>query len=60
MFIKSMYGPIHFNASGRIMIDAVGFKQFNPNYGIKDSNGIMDNMTDDLVFMCYPFLKNLP
>lgn len=56
MFIKSMYGPIHFNASGRIMIDAVGFKQFNPNYGIKDSNGIMDNMTDDLVFMCYPFL----
>jgi adenylate kinase family enzyme len=57
MFIKSMYGPIHFNASGRIMIDAVGFKQFNPNYGLRDSNGTMDSMSDDLVFMCYPFLN---
>jgi adenylate kinase family enzyme len=57
MFIRSMYGPIYFNATGRIMIDPVGFKQFNPNYSNKESYGTMDMMPDDMVFMCWPYLN---
>lgn len=59
MFKQSYYGPIHFNAKGRVMIDSLGFKTMNPNYdrSFHHNNKQVCNpdIPDDLKFMTWPF-----
>lgn len=59
MFRQSYYGPTHFKATGRIMIDTVGFKTMNPNYDRSFHNNNKNicnpDIPEDLRFMTWPF-----
>lgn len=60
MFKQSMYGPVHFNAVGRLMIDAVGFKIQNPNYERsyhQNKNVCVPDIPEELLYMTWPFLS---
>lgn len=61
MFRETQYGPVHFVATGRIMVDPVGFSTINPNYS-KSSHqqqhqqqSSITEIPEDLRFMMYPF-----
>jgi len=57
MFRKTQYGPFHFNANGRIMIDSLGFQQNLPNYIYDESNAQeTKEILPDFYFMCWPTL----
>ena len=65
MFKMGMYGPVYFESTGRIMIDPVGYKNYNPNsnralfnvgannYGGDDS-AVCEDIPDELLFMTSP------
>jgi len=60
MFKESMYGPVHFNATGRVMVDVVGFNTTNPNYDRthrQSKNVCNPDVPEDLLFMTHPFLQ---
>lgn len=60
MFRSSMYGEVHFNATGRLMIDALGFKTINPNYeryNHESKNVCNPIIPDELKYMTWPFLQ---
>lgn len=51
-----------FKADGRVMIDEMSFTRMNPEYpkvfGQKrNNNNVIENIPDELLFMCWPFLK---
>lgn len=65
MFKKGMYGPVYFKADGRVMVDAIGYKNNNPNsnrqlyhmggkYGNEETK--CEDIPDDLLFMTSPTL----
>ncbi|ARF08289.1 AAA family ATPase [Catovirus CTV1] len=58
MFKQSYYGPINFNAKGRVMVDVIGFKTMNPNYERYHNNRQVcnPNIPDELKFMTWPFV----
>ena len=59
IFKQTMYGAVHVNALGRVVVDAVGFKTINANYCRLDNpnrNICNPNIADELLFMTWPFL----
>lgn len=60
MFRKSQYGPIYFKADGRIMVDPIGFKTMNPNYGGYNNHEQKQvceaDLPDYLLYMTSPFI----
>ena len=57
MFVKTQFGLNKFNATGRVIIDFNGFKQFNTNYGVPQfSSDTFDHLSDDMLYMLYPFM----
>lgn len=66
MFKMGMYGPVYFDSTGRIMIDPIGYKNYNPNsnrrlfnignnhYGNDSNDAICESIPDDLLFMTSP------
>jgi len=57
MLAKTSFGYIKFNATGRVIIDYNGFKQFNPNYGLPHpKSSELDIISDDMIYMFYPYL----
>ena len=57
MFVKTQFGLNKFNATGRVIVDFNGFKQFNPNYGVPQfSSSEFEHLSDDMVYMLYPFM----
>ncbi len=60
MFVQSLYGPVPFQADGRIMVDPTGFRKNMPNYSSPGTYGKTvecESIPDDLLFMCYPFVN---
>jgi hypothetical protein len=71
MFYDTPYGPIHFNACGRIMVDKIGYSSQNPNdrdgmsmsrgYGGHGSHNqgpqTFDTIPDELLYLTWPFMK---
>lgn len=57
MFKKTPYGIYKFRADGRVMVDPIGFTKKNPSYvktyGLTDC----EDVPEDLMFMCYPFVN---
>lgn len=59
MYVNTMYGPMHFNARGRVMLDPIGYKIENPNHDRMhhgEPKMIMSDIPDDLLFMTSPFM----
>ncbi len=57
MQVKTSFGYIKFNATGRVVIDYNGFKQFNPNYGLPHPKSAeLEIISDDMIYMFYPYL----
>jgi hypothetical protein len=57
MQVKTSFGYIKFNATGRVVIDYNGFKQFNPNYGLPHpKSSELEIISDDMIYMFYPYL----
>ena len=56
MQYKTCYGIVNFRAQGRIMIDINGFDQFNPNYQSSRTDSDVNDMSDDILFLCSPFI----
>lgn len=57
MQVKTSFGYIKFNATGRVVVDYNGFKQFNPNYGLPHAKSSeLDIISDDMIYMFYPYL----
>lgn len=54
MFINTMYGPMHFNSNGRIMIDHIGSRKNKPDayYGNKTT---FDTIPEELLYLTWPF-----
>lgn len=60
MFYKTMYGNVHFEASGRVMIDKIGYKTINPNDKDKVDVGTsqtFDEIPEELLYLTWPFVK---
>lgn len=57
MFRKTPYGIYKFRADGRAMVDPVGFTKKMPGY--ERTHGLTDceDVPEDLMFMCYPFVN---
>lgn len=66
MFYESMYGNVHFNAHGRIMVDKIGYNVVNPN-DIDNMNHRFQHegekhqtfteIPDDALYLAWPFFK---
>ena len=60
MFRRTYYGIYKFSADGRCIVDPIGFSKKMPSYSGNSNNyGLADceNVTEDLMFMCYPFVN---
>ena len=61
MFRNSQYGPVHFNATGRLMVDPVGFRMMNPNYERQyadhGKNVCNPEIPEELLFLAWPFIS---
>lgn len=57
MFRQTPYGVYKFRADGRCMIDPIGFSKKMPSY--TRTHGLTDceDVPEDLMFMCYPFVN---
>lgn len=56
MFINTMYGPMHFDSTGRIMIDHVGSRKNLPkNNYYNDKPVLFETIPDDLLYLTWPF-----
>lgn len=57
MFRQTPYGIYKFRADGRVMVDPIGFSRKMPSYST--SRGLVDceDVPEDLMFMCYPFVN---
>jgi hypothetical protein len=57
MFRKTSYGIYKFRVDGRAMVDPIGFIKKMPGY--ERTNGLIDceDIPEDLMFMCYPFVN---
>lgn len=57
MFRQTPYGIYKFRADGRCMIDPIGFTKkmpiYSKTYGLTDC----EDVPEDLMFMCYPFVN---
>lgn len=59
MFKQSFWGPVYFNAKGRVMVDPIGFKNMNPNLDRHyHQQKIVCNpdIPEDLRFMTWPYV----
>lgn len=68
MFYNTMWGAVHFNATGRLMVDRVGYTSCNPNdrefanrhhksFGSTNNNNLFTEIPDDLLYLTWPFMK---
>jgi len=57
MFRQTPYGIYKFRADGRVMVDPIGFSKKMPSYS--RNHGLIDceDVPEDLMFMCYPFVN---
>lgn len=57
MFRNTPYGIYKFRADGRVMIDPIGFSKKMPSY--TRQHGLIDceDVPEDLLYMCYPFVN---
>lgn len=57
MFRQTPYGIYKFRADGRCMVDPIGFTKKMPSY--TRTHGLTDceDVPEDLMFMCYPFVN---
>ena len=57
MFRQTPYGIYKFRADGRVIIDPIGFSKKMPSYS--RTHGLIDceDVPEDLMFMCYPFVN---
>lgn len=57
MFKLTPYGIYKFRADGRVMVDPIGFNKKLPSYS--RTYGLIDceDVPEDLMFMCYPFVN---
>lgn len=57
MFRNTPYGVYKFRADGRVMVDPIGFNKKMPSYS--RTHGLIDceDVPEDLMFMCYPFVN---
>jgi SpoVK/Ycf46/Vps4 family AAA+-type ATPase len=57
MFRQTPYGIYKFRADGRVMVDPIGFTKKMPSYS--RTHGLIDceDIPEDLMFMCYPFVN---
>lgn len=57
MFRQTPYGIYKFRADGRVMVDPIGFTKKIPSYS--RTHGLIDceDVPEDLMFMCYPFVN---
>lgn len=57
MFRQTPYGIYKFRADGRVIIDPIGFTKKMPSYS--RTHGLVDceDIPEDLMFMCYPFVN---
>ena len=57
MFRNTPYGIYKFRADGRVMVDPMGFTKKMPSY--TRTHGLTDceDVPEDLMFMCYPFVS---
>ncbi len=57
MFRQTPYGIYKFRADGRVIVDPIGFSKKMPSYS--RSHGLTDceEVSEDLMFMCYPFVN---
>lgn len=57
MFVQGMYGPVYFKATGRIMIDHVGYVSSNPNSRQGHRRATCSSeIPEDLLFMLWPIM----
>lgn len=57
MFRQTPYGIYKFRADGRVIVDPIGFSKKMPSYS--RNHGLIDceDVPEDLMFMCYPFVN---
>lgn len=53
MFIRTSYGCIHYNSTGRIMVDHIGANKNKPDY--KNKNNTFKEIPEDLLYLTWPF-----
>lgn len=58
MCINTGYGYQLFKADGRVMVDSNGFDKMIPSYlsGYKHNSNEMQSITDENLFICWPYL----
>lgn len=57
MFRQTPYGIYKFRSDGRCMIDPIGFTKKMPGYSRFYSPIDCEDVPEDLMFMCYPFVN---
>lgn len=59
MFVNTMYGPMHFNSNGRIMIDHVGSRKNRPDnntyYHHNQNKNTFSTIPNELLYLTWPF-----
>ena len=57
MFRQTPYGIYKFRADGRCIVDPIGFTKKMPSYSRTHGLTDCENVPEDLMFMCYPFVN---
>jgi hypothetical protein len=57
MFRQTPYGIYKFRADGRCMVDPIGFTKKMPSYARTHGLTDCEDVPEDLMFMCYPFVN---
>jgi hypothetical protein len=57
MFRQTPYGIYKFRADGRCMVDPIGFSKKMPSYARTHGLTDCEDVPEDLMFMCYPFVN---
>lgn len=57
MFRQTPYGIYKFRADGRCMVDPIGFNKKMPSYTRTFALTDCEDVPEDLMFMCYPFVN---
>lgn len=57
MFRQTPYGIYKFEAHGRCIVDPIGFSKKNPSYPKNYNTVDCQDIPEDLMFMCYPFVN---
>lgn len=55
--IIAPYGIYKFRADGRVIVDPIGFNKKMPSYTRTYGLTICEDVSEDLMFMCYPFVN---